>query len=279
MTTPNEFDSSITMRGPVYEVQGDANWSNSSKTFALIIHMTRRSLSARYRGSALGFVWSLVNPILMMLVYTFVFQKILQLKSPGVPYEVYVMTGLLAWNFFSSAAIHASLSLVTGATLVNKCAFPRIVLPLSAVLSNGVNYLVAIPLLIGFGLIEGVVPGPSLALLPVAFLMLLIISAGVGTLLAAFIPHFADLQHLIEVVFMMWFFMTPIVYEAKIVPETWSELYPLNPMVGIIDFVHSVFLGLPLNGYTLAYSTAVSLVIFTAGLWVFHRFSIHSSEV
>jgi lipopolysaccharide transport system permease protein len=279
MESPHEVSPSIHMMQPVYQIEGDASWKSWSKTVGLIGHMTKRSLSARYRGSALGFIWSLVNPVLMMFVYTFVFQNIFQLHAPGVPYQVYVMTGLLAWNFFSSAAIHASLSLVTGATLINKCAFPRIVLPLSAVLANGVNYLVAIPLLVVFGLIEGVTPNALLLLLPIMFLLLLIISTGIGTLLAALMPYFTDLQHLIEVVFTMWFFLTPVVYEASIVPELWRSSYQLNPLVGIIEFAHSVFLGQPLQRGILSISALVSILILAAGLFVFSRLSVHSSEV
>src|SRR6185369_12660192 len=145
MSTSYEIHPSVKMTQPVYEVVGDANWNSWSKIARLIKHMTWRSLASRYKGSALGFLWTLVNPIMLMFVYTFVFKIIFQQKAAGVPFEVYLMTGILAWNFFSTAAIQASVSLVSGASLVNKSTFPRIVLPVSAVLANAVNYLVALP--------------------------------------------------------------------------------------------------------------------------------------
>ena len=119
---------------PVYRVIGEASWQSWTKVATLVKHMTWRSLASRYRGSALGFFWSLVNPVLMMFVYTIVFRYIFdsQIKH----FEVYLMTVILAWNFMSAAAIQASVTLLSGASLVNKAAFPRIVLPLSAVLSK-----------------------------------------------------------------------------------------------------------------------------------------------
>src|SRR6185295_13760328 len=110
---------------PVYRVEGNANWNNWKKTAMLIRHLTWRTLAARYRGSALGFLWTLVNPICLMLVYTFVFGHIF--KAPplnGIPFQVSLITGLLAWNFFSMASLHAAVSLVMGSSLVNKSAFP-----------------------------------------------------------------------------------------------------------------------------------------------------------
>ncbi len=125
--------------------------------------------ASRYRGSALGFFWTLVNPIMLMFVYTFVFKNIFGQNAAGVPFQVYLMTGILAWNFFSTAAIQASVSLVSGASLVNKSTFPRIVLPASAVLANAVNYLVALPLLLAFILISGVSLTVSFLLCPASF--------------------------------------------------------------------------------------------------------------
>jgi len=226
---------------PVYRVIGEASWQSWTKVAMLVKHMTYRSLASRYRGSALGFFWSLVNPILMMFVYTIVFRYIFdsQIKH----FEVYLMAGILAWNFMSAAAIQASVTLLSGASLVNKAAFPRIVLPLSAVLSNAVNYVVALPLLILFVLLSGVQITAYLLLFPLALLLMIMIATGLGALLATLIPFFQDLQHLIEVFFVMWFFLTPIVYDIGLIHDPLRrKLYSMNPMVGIIQLVHSIFM-------------------------------------
>src|SRR5436190_5664080 len=124
-----QFEASLGKKlpDPVYQVIGESSWNSWSKTAMLVKHMTWRSLASRYRGSALGFVWSLVNPVLMMFVYTIVFRYIFGMNAPAYP--VYLMTGILAWNFMSAGAIQASVTLLSGASLVNKSAFPRIVLP------------------------------------------------------------------------------------------------------------------------------------------------------
>ena len=279
MSTSFEIQPNTKMLQPVYEVVGDSNWNSWRKTASLIRHMTWRSLASRYRGSVLGFVWTLVYPIMLMFVYTFVFKYLFKQTAPGVPLQVYLMTGILAWNFFSTAAIQASVSLVAGASLVNKSTFPRIVLPISAVLANAVNYLVALPLLFLFIILSGVAPTPFLLLLPCAFLLLTLTAIGLGSLLASLMPFFLDLQHLIEVLFTMWFFMTPIVYPINQVPESWRTWYALNPMVGIIEFVNTVFLGQPLHDRSLIVAVAGCVGILVIGLQVFRRLSPHCTEV
>ena len=164
---------------PAYVLEGDSDiWSSRSKTAGLIAHLTRRHLAARYRGSTLGFLWSLLNPILMMCVYTFVFQYVLRFETPGVPFPVFFLTGLLAWNFIHTATLNAAASILDNHTLIKQAYFPRIALPLSAVLSNGVNYLVSVPLVVVFNLFFGIHPGWTIVLLPVALVFLMALATG-----------------------------------------------------------------------------------------------------
>ncbi len=205
---------------PVYQCEGEATiWSDWRKTATLVKHLTRRHLAARYRGSALGFVWSLLNPLLLMGVYTFVFRIIFRTTVPGVPYHVFFLTGILAWNFMSIASVNAAVSLVEWSPLIKKAAFPRLVLPISAVLSNAINYVVTLPLLILFNLLFGIAPTLSLLLLPCVLLLLLLVATGVGILLAALMPFFRDLQHLIEALFTVWLFFTPVLYPMTLVTQ------------------------------------------------------------
>jgi len=269
---------------PVYQFEGDANvWRDWRKTATLVKHLTWRHLAARYRGSALGFVWSLLNPVLLMGIYTFVFRFIFRAAAPGVPYPVFLITGILAWNFVSIAAMNAAVSLVDGAALIKQTAFPRIALPVSAVLSNAVNYLMTLPLLITLNLLFGITPTLSLLLLPCALLLLLLMAIGIGVLLAALMPFFRDLQHLIDVLFTMWFFLTPVIYPISLVkqnlPEALLPVYELNPMVGTVHLVHTVFLGQPLPGMSVAIAVGGGLCLLSLGLWVFQRLAMHVSEI
>jgi ABC-type polysaccharide/polyol phosphate export permease len=169
--------------------------------------------------------------------------------------------------------------LVSGASLINKTAFPRIALPISGVLASAVNYAVAIPLLIAFGMLFGVIPTLSLLLLPCAFVLLLLMAIGIGAFLSVLMPLFNDLQHLIEVIFTMWFFLTPVVYPITLVPERLIPLYELNPMVGIIGLVHFVFLGQPLPLRSLFVAAGGVVGVLILGLWVFKRMAIRCTEV
>jgi len=269
---------------PVYKFEGVASvWSDWRKIAMLVKHLTWRHLAARYRGSALGFVWSLLNPVLLMGIYTFVFHFIFRATVPGVPYPVFFLTGILAWNFVSIAAINAAVSLVDGASLLKKIAFPPLALPVSAVLSNAVNYLMTLPLLITFNLLFGIAPTLSLLLFPGVFLLLLLVAIAVGLLLAALMPFFRDLQHLIEVLFTTWLFLTPVLYPMSLVvqncPEGLLPLYKLNPMVGIMRLVHAVFLGQPWPGWSVAVAIGGVLCLLSLGLWVFQRLARRVSEL
>jgi lipopolysaccharide transport system permease protein len=265
---------------PVYEFDRKDNaWSDWRKTAMLVKHLTWRHLAARYRGSSLGFAWSLLNPVLLMGVYTFVFRYIFRATVPGVPFPVFLLTGILAWNFFSSAALNAAVSLVSGASLINKAAFPRIALPVSAVLASAVNYLVTIPILILFGILFGILPTLSLLLFPFALILLLLMAIAAGALLSALMPFFNDLQHLIEVGFTMWFFLTPVVYPIDLVPPDFRRYYELNPMVGIVELVHSVFLGQPLPLRSLIVAIIGVALVLGVGLLVFRRMAKHCTEV
>jgi ABC-type polysaccharide/polyol phosphate export permease len=237
----------------------------------------------RYRGSKLGFVWSLLNPVFLMAVYTFVFTFVFQARVPGIPYHVFFLTGILAWNLVNVGSMAAAVSLVDGSSLIKKVAFPRFVLPLSAIVSSTVNYLITLPILLTFNLLFGVRPTWSFLLFPFALLLLMLMGLGTGLLLAAVVPRFRDLQHLIEVVFAAWFFLSPVLYPASQVTKSVSRgvgiLYGLNPMVGVMELIHYVFFGQALPGWTLGVAICSITGLFFLGLWVFQRLAADVSEL
>jgi lipopolysaccharide transport system permease protein len=177
----------------------------------------------------------------------------------------------------------AAVSLVEGSSLIKKVAFPRFVLPLSAVVSSTVNYVITLPILLTFNLLFGVWPTLSILLLPFAVVLLMLMGLGTGLLLAAVVPRFRDVQHLIEVVFAAWFFMSPVLYPATQVTSSVSPavsiLYGFNPMVGVMELIHYVFFGQTIPGWTLAAAICTITVIFLAGLWVFQRLAANVSEL
>jgi ABC-type polysaccharide/polyol phosphate export permease len=265
---------------PLYQLEGDADtWRDWRKTAMLIKHLTRRRLAARYLGSILGFLWSLLNPLLMMGVYTFVFCFVFRATMPGIPYPVFFLTGILAWNFFNVAVMNAATSVVENASILSKNYFPREVLPVSAVLSNAVSYLATIPILFLFNFIFGIVPSFTLLLLPLVFLLLLLVATGVGLIMASLIPFFHDLLHLLDVLFTAWFFATPVLYPMSFLsgdlPTSLLLLYQLNPMVGVVCLARAAFLGEQVPIAAVILSALGGICLLGLGLWVFSRMESH----
>ena len=270
---------------PEYRLEGAADvWKDWRKTAALAKHLTRRHLAERYRGSSLGFVWSLLNPLLMMLVYSFVFRLVFRGNIPGIRYEAFFLTGYLAWNFFSVSAANAASAIVDGRYLFQKTYIPHVALPLSAIFSNLVNYLAALPLLVLFNGAFGTWPGPSIVLLPLAVGLLLLLAMGVGLLLAGAAPFFRDLLQVIGVLFTAWFFATPVLYHlvyqisGKLSPAA-LLIYKMNPAVGAIRFIQAVFLREPLPWDEIAFSAAGAGALLLLGAWAFRRLSKRFFEV
>jgi len=268
---------------PVYKFEGTANiWDDWRKLATLVKHLAARNLAMRYRGSALGFLWSMLNPMLLMAVYTFVFQFVFQARVPGIPYSAFFLTGVLAWNFVSGGAMSAAVSLLDGKALINKSAFPRVALPISAVAASAVNYLMTLPILITFNFLFGITPTRYFLLFPFAFVLLFLTALAIGLLLAALIPLYRDLQHLVEVLFVSWFLLTPVLYPMEQVTQNLkgglSFLYAMNPMVGLINLVHGAFFGQPVSERIFAISLAGVLALLGLGSWVFNRMSAQVAE-
>lgn len=258
-------------------------WNDWRRSFSLVRHLTRRHLAARYRGSVLGFFWSLLNPVLMMVIYTVVFKYIFRLSAPGVPYPVFFLTGLLAWSFVQTATMNGATSILDNSVLIHQSYFPRIALPASAVLSNAFNYVVSVPILLLFCTLFGIVPGWTFFLLPVALLQLLAMAFGLALITACLTPFFRDLVQLLEVAFIGWFFATPVLYPASL-PQTnlpvWVyRLYELNPMAGVISMVRVVFLQEEVPASTLIVSWVGTAIILGIGLTLFRRLEPRFSTV
>lgn len=248
---------------------------------ALLGVLTTRELKARYRGSALGFIWSLLNPLLMLAVYTFVFQVVLPNRSPGTsPYALFLFCGLLPWNWLSAGLTDASSSLVTHGALLKKVLFPAEVLPAVSVLAQGVHFLLALPVLLG-GLLLGALglfgARPSLGwpLLQVPFLFVLqgIVILGLGLLLAGLTVHFRDVRDLLATLLTLWFFATPILYDlADVASPQAARLLSLNPAAPLFAaWRDALFFGRWVPPGTWGFLVLLAAVSFLAGAALFDR--------
>lgn len=241
-------------------------------------NLVARDLKVRYSSSVLGVVWSLFSPLLMTLVYSVVFTFLV----PGIPkFPVFILAGLLPWTFFTGTIVGAT-SVITGnGHLINRVYFPREVLPVASLLSNAVNFLIALLLLFGFILVFQVRLGLSLAWLPVIILIQVCLTLGLGLFLAAINVFFRDTQQIVDIAMLAWFFLTPIVYPLDVIPspalQQWLQV--LNPMASLVSaYRHVLYHGDLPNLALLAVTAAEAALVLVVGAIVFKRLSPSFAE-
>ena len=241
----------------------------------LIQSLVARELKARYRGSVLGFFWSFINPLLLLLVYSFVFSTVMPNTTVGIqPFALFMFCGILPWTWFTSALSEGTGSLISGGNLIKKVLFPAEVLPIVSVLANLVNFflglLILVPSLIYFQRLH-----VSLNLLwfPVTVLVQLVFTLGLALLLSALTVHFRDIRDLLSNLLMLWFFATPIIYSWRQENvQRYKALFNLNPFTHLaISYQEILFFG-PVGHWKWLLALGVSsVVLFLAGYWLFDR--------
>jgi len=238
----------------------------------LLYFLVLRNLKLRYKQTALGAAWAVLQPLLAMAVFTLVFGRLARLDSEGLPYPVFALAALVPWTYFATALTQASNSLVDQQQLLTKIYFPRLLLPLAAVIAGLVDLAIAFGLLILALLAYGIVPSVRLLAAP-AFALLAAASAlAPGIWLAALNVSYRDVRYVIPFLVQIWLFVTPVVYSSRLIPERWRPLYGLNPMAGVVDgFRWMVSPVAPAPGPGLAVSIAAVAVLLTAGLYFFRR--------
>lgn len=200
---------------------------------SLVRNLVTKDLKVRYKNSVLGFLWSLLNPLLMMLVYTLVFTKIF--PSGVNNFEIFVLVGLLPWNWCARSLSGCATSLLDNSTIIKKVYFPRVLLPVSVVASEAINFLLAVPVLFVLMGIFGLPFTPWIAYLPVLFVIQAMLLIGIGLFLAGLNVVFRDTGVILEVLILAWFFLTPVFYDLqRTYPSVAGWVYRLNPMASII---------------------------------------------
>ncbi len=246
----------------------------------LLYFLTWRDIKVRYKQTVLGIAWAVIQPLLMMIVFTLFFGRLAKIPSDGMPYPLFAFAALLPWQMFSRALTDASTSLVVNERLITKVYFPRLLVPASAVLATLVDFGIAFVLLLGMMVFYGVVPNQALVTLPLFILLALITALGVGFWLSALDAQYRDVRYTLPFLTQFWLFATPVVYPSSLVPEPWRLLYGLNPMVGVVEGFRWALLGreMPPDAM-LAVSVIVSLVIFVGGLYYFSRMEKNLADV
>jgi ABC-type polysaccharide/polyol phosphate export permease len=241
---------------------------------ALVQSLVSRELKARYRGSVLGFLWSFVNPLLLLLTYTLVFSVILPNRQPDIqPYFLFLFCGILPWTWFSSSLAESSGVIIASGNLIKKVLFPAEVLPTVSVLANLVHFLLGLPILLAFLAWKGHLAWTAL-LLPLPMLVQLVLTLGLALLLSALTVHFRDLQNILTHVLHLWFFATPVIYSYAAIGEgtPLRRALRLNPMTHVVvTYQQMLFHGNVDHWRGLFLALLVGLVAFAAGALLFDR--------
>lgn len=252
------------------------NLANLFRYRGLIQTLVVRDLKARYRGSMLGFLWSFVNPLLLLLVYSFVFTVIMPSMHPEAlrPYGLFFFCGILPWTWFSSSLTESANVLLSGGNLIKKVLFPAEVLPIVTVIANMVNFFLGLPILALF-LIYYQRPLDPLELLwfPVIVAVQFVFTTGLALLLSALTVHFRDIKDILGNLLTLWFFSTPIIYSIQMAPEQMRWVLNLNPMTHLAISYQEVLFFVGPHGHWkwLMAIAALSIVVFFAGYFVFDR--------
>ena len=237
-------------------------------------------MKVRYKQAALGVTWVVLQPVLLMTLYSIIFGRFLNAPSHGAPYSAFVLAALMPWQLFAIALSQSGNSLVTNQQLVTKIHFPRILLPVSAVLAGFVDFAASFVVLMVVLAAHGIAPTVHILLLP-AFLLLAVIAAlSVGILLAALNARYRDVQHLLPTLTQFWFFATPIAYASTLVPDGWRPVLGLNPMASVADGFRWALLDQPLTSAPMiAVSAGLTVLLAFVSLAYFHRTSSTFADV
>jgi lipopolysaccharide transport system permease protein len=238
----------------------------------LLYFLTWRDIKVRYKQTALGAAWAIIQPFFMMIVFSLFFGKLGGMKSDGLPYPVFVYCALLPWQLFAFALSESSNSLVGNQNLITKVYFPRLVVPISAVLGGLIDFAIAFVILLGMMAYYRIVPGVAILTLPLFILLAIMTALGVGLWLSALNVQYRDVRYTIGFLTQFWLFATPVAYPSSIVPPAWRALYGLNPMAGVVEGFRWALLGkADPPGALLAVSVAAVIVLLIGGLHYFRR--------
>jgi lipopolysaccharide transport system permease protein len=242
----------------------------------LLFFLVWRDIKVRYKQTALGVAWIILQPIVMMGVYAVLFGLLLQVPSGGVPYPIFALAALLPWNYFATSLSKSSTSLVDSANLITKVYFPRLVVPMSGVLSGLADFGIAFLVLIGLMAFYGIAPTPAVLLLPLFLLLAVLTALGFGLWFSALNVRFRDIKHLMPFVIQTWLYLTPVIYASTLVPEPFRILLALNPMTGVVEGFRWALLGNHLAeahapGPLFAISIIIALLVLVSGAVFFRR--------
>lgn len=245
----------------------------------LLFVLTMRDIKVRYKQTVLGFAWAIIQPVMMMIVFSIFFGTLAKMPSEGYPYPIFVYVGLLPWTFFANSITTSATSLVGSSNLISKVYFPRLIIPLSSVGSGLLDFAIASAILLVMMAYYGVGLSLHAFMLPLLVCGVVLTALGVGSLLAALNVAYRDFRYVVPFLVQFWMFATPVVYPASLVPQEWRWLLFLNPMAGIIEGFRSAFLDRPIDGLGILISLGIAAGLFLSGIAYFEQVERRFADV
>lgn len=262
---------------PIIRIEPSKGWvpfevRNLWEYRELLYFLSWRDIKVRYKQTVLGAAWAIVQPLITMGIFTVIFGQLAKIPSNGIPYPVFSFCAILPWNYFAGAFGRSSGSLVANAHLISKVYFPRLVIPISSLLSGLLDFAIAFVVLIGLMVWYNVTPTIAILWMPLFLLMAVATALGVGLWLGALNVQYHDIGHLVPFLSQIWMYATPVVYPSSMIPERWRLLYGLNPMAGVVEGFRWALLGQGKGpGPMLIVSVLVTVVLLISGAFYFRR--------
>lgn len=261
---------------PLVVIQPSKKWSLLSfkdiwAYRELLFFLTWRDVKVRYKQTALGAAWAILQPLFMMVIFTIFFGRLAGVGSEGIPYPLFALAGLVPWTFFSNAITASGNSLVGSANLITKVYFPRLIVPAAAMLAGLVDFMLAFVLLCLLMIYYSVTLTVQVLFLPVLVLLTALFALGVGTWMSALNVKYRDVRFALPFVIQLWLFVSSVILPSSSVPEKWRWLLLLNPMSAIIEGYRSALFGLPFDWFALGVAAILTVIVLVYSFYSFAR--------
>ena len=237
----------------------------------LFYFLVWRDIKSIYAQTILGFLWAILNPLIQIVIFTIIFGKVAKISTDGVPYILFSSVAIIPWAYISQAISQSSQSLIQGSNILGKIYFPRLMFPITPVLSKLVDFGISMVIILGIMLYYRVSPTWNLLLFPVVFLLMISIPLGIGTWLSSLAIRFRDVKQVMPFIIQMLMYTAPIVYSASSIPEGYRLIYSLNPIVGVIEGYRACFLGTPIPWIYILPGILTAAILVISGMLYFKR--------
>jgi len=245
----------------------------------LVTSFTLRDIKLRYKQTGLGIAWAILQPLLTMVIFTIFFGGLAKIPSDGVPYPLFVLAALLPWTLFAEGLTRSTTSMVTNSNIMTKVYFPRMIMPLSSIISPLVDFLVSFMILIVMMIYYGFAPTINIIFLPLFILLALATSLGVGLWLSALNVKYRDFQYTVPFLIQIWMFASPVVYASSLVPASLRVWYGLNPMAGVIEGFRWALLGTGAPSAMVLVSVGMVILLLITGMFYFRRMEQYYADI